>query len=120
MTAAEKAIKKLRLAGVPVNSTYYGFSLRHVEVGLGNFAECGMDNDSSISLSVNVNEEPTVIWFFRMNFAEMADLIREAYAKAGDSNPSRAAIAMSMKTIDEIYDSGPLETMTQKFLAEFE
>jgi len=57
MNDAEQAIILLCSSGVPVEARAYGLSLQHHELADCDFAQCRFDNDSSISLSVNIDEE---------------------------------------------------------------
>lgn len=120
MNDIEKAISLLRVDGIPVEPQAYGFSLQHEELEKGNFAECGRDNDNSISLSVHVDESPPTVWFFRISFVEMAEFIRDAYKAAGLSNPSRNKIISAMRRIDTSYDDTNLDALTTAFLSGIE
>lgn len=120
MNDLEKAIILLRDNGMPVEPQAYGFSLQHEGLEKGNFAECGMDNDSSISMSVHVDEDPPTVWFFRISFVEMAEFIRDAYMATGQSNPSGRKIISAMRRLDTSYDDTKLEELTTAFLSDIE
>jgi len=75
MNDAKQAINLLRNNDVLVEARAYGFSIQHHELADCDFAHCGFDNDGSISLSVNIDEDPPVQWFFRVSFIEMAKFI---------------------------------------------
>lgn len=116
----EHAVAYLRRCGVDAVQTDYGFRILHPELSDRIFADCGMDNDSSISLSVNADESPPVIWFFRKEYLEMADFIAQAFAGCGDGAPTRAAIVRAMRALEKTYDDTALREMTAAFLNEFE
>ncbi|WP_065383322.1 hypothetical protein [Hyphomonas sp. ND6WE1B] len=116
----EHAVAYLRRCGVDAEQTDYGFRILHPELSDRTFADCGMDNDSSISLSVNTDESPPVIWFFRKDYLEMADFIAQAYASCGDAAPTQAAIASAMRAIEKTYDHTALREVTAAFLRELE
>lgn len=114
------AISLLQEKGIPAEMPAYGFSLQHSELEGRNFGECGFDNDGSISLSVNIDEDPAVAWFFRISFVEMAQFIIEAYAATGKTKPSRYEIVTSMRALDALYDDTKLNKVTAKFMNEIE
>jgi len=117
MNDVEQAIIFLRDADIAVEAQAYGFSLKHSELTDRDFAQCGFDNDSSISLSVNIDEDPPVSWFFRISFVEMAKFIAAAYQATGKPDPSRKNIIKSMRALDKIYDDTELNEMTEQFMA---
>lgn len=119
-TNINQAITLMTNQGIPVTATHYGFSLQHAELAGGDFAQCGMDNDSSISMSVTVDETPTVKWFFRISYIEMAELIIGAYSAARSLDASRKDIARFLDALDKQYDDGPLHLMTAEFLGDIE
>ncbi|WP_321489122.1 hypothetical protein [uncultured Hyphomonas sp.] len=116
----EHAVAYLRRCGVDAVRTDYGFRILLPEISGRTFADCGMDNDSSISLSVNTDESPPVIWFFRKDYLEMADFIAQAYAGCGDGAPTRAAIVRVMRALEKTYDDTALREMTAAYLDELE
>ncbi|MEP3890405.1 MAG: hypothetical protein ABJN69_08045 [Hellea sp.] len=112
------AISLMRGLAIPVETTPYGFSVKHSALSDQDFAQCGVDNDSSISMSVNVDEDPPVKWFFRMSFLEMAHFIVDAYAATGKAKPARQDIVNAMRVLDDAYDETELDKMTSLFLGE--
>lgn len=120
MTDCEHAIALLRSASIQVEVTDYGFRISHFELNGRAFAECGLDNDSSISLSVTTEESPPVIWFFRKDFKEMAELLVASYDAAGGPAASRAELVAAMRRLDQDYDDTELNRMTEAFLREIE
>ncbi len=120
MNDAEQAISLLRGNSVPVEERAYGFSLQHHELADCDFAQCGFDNDSSISLSVDINEDPPVQWFFRISFTEMAEFIVATYQATKQPTPSRKDIVKSMRALDKDYDDRELDKMTEQFLAKID
>lgn len=103
-----EAFQILQNANIPSKKTAYGFCLQHKEMANNNFAECGVEHDFSISMSVNIAENPPVAWFFRSSFIEMAEFVVAAYSKTGMKDPSRSAIINSMRSIDATYDDTEL------------
>lgn len=116
----ERAVAKLKQAGILAKMTDYGFRIYLPEDPDRLYADCGMDNDSSISMSVSVDETPPVAWFFRKDFQEMTDFIISAYAATNMQNPSRTAMITSLRKLDRSYDDTELRKMTEAFLAELE
>lgn len=114
------AINLLKSHNIPVETRYYGFRILHPDLKDEGFMECGMDNDSSISISVHIEEDPPTAWFFRMNYEEIADLVISAYTASETHNPSRAEIVAAMRKINEQYDNTALNKMTAAFLGEIE
>ncbi len=107
-----EAVSILQRANIPSKETTYGFSLQHKEITDNNFAECGVEHDFSISMSVNIAEKPPVAWFFRLSFIEMAKFVVAAYKKTKEIEPSRSDIINSMRIIDEEYDDTELTKRT--------
>lgn len=116
----EHAVAYLKRCGVEAVQTDYGFRVLHPEFSDRTFADCGMDNDSSISLSVNTDESPPIIWFFRVDFMEMANFIAQAYEHCGDVARTPAAIVSAMRALEKTYDDTALREMTAAFLGELE
>jgi hypothetical protein len=98
-----EGIKILQSASIPVAETAYGFSIHHPELRNSgeNFAECGIEHDSSVSLSVR-NETPPIAWFFRVNFCEMANFILRAYKISGNQ-ATRTGLIHTMRDLDKEY-----------------
>ena len=120
MTDREHAVALLKGASIQVEVTDYGFRISHAEHSERAFAECGLDNDSSISLSVATEESPPVIWFFRTSFTEMAEFLVASYDAAGGPAASRAVLVAEMRRHDQDYDDTALKLMTEAFLREIE
>lgn len=116
----EHAVAYLKRCGVEAVQTDYGFRVLYPEFSDRIFADCGVDNDSSISLSVNTEESPPVIWFFRKDYLEMANFIAQAYEHCGDVAPTPAAIVSAMRALEKTYDDTALREMTAAFLGELE
>jgi len=116
----QKVVSHLRSHQVDAEVTDYGFRVWHAELKDHAFMECGMDNDSSISLSVKMDESPPVIWFFRKDIMEMADLIVASYNNACGPSSSRAKITAALRERDNDYDDTDLEKMTRAFLGELD
>lgn len=118
---AQEAIRRLRELGVPVQEQAFGFSLEHPDWPdkRHRFADCGCDNDCSISLSVSADELPPVVWFFRFDLVEMVDLIAAAYRQAGDGATSTALLA-SFRAEDSGYDYDALERRLDQWQREFD
>lgn len=116
MDDVEHAIILLRNSGIPVEKQAYGFCLKHKDLTEHDFAQCGMDNDGSISMSVNVDETPPVTWFFRMSFVEMAEFIIDAYDGIKNTKLTRNNIVKSMRELDENYDDTELDRMIAKIM----
>ena len=120
MTDCELAIAMMTEASIEVEATDYGFPIPHYELNGRAFAECGHDNDSSISLSVTTEDSPPVIWFFRKSFTEMAEFLIASYDAAGSPAVSRAVLVAAMRRLDQDYDDTDLKLMTEAFLREIE
>lgn len=120
MTKCERAIALLMAASVPAEATSYGFRIRLSEAPARGFAECGMDNDSSISMSIETDEMPPTIWFFRKDFLEMAQFLVASFDAVGGETASRAELVAALRRIDQDYDDTDLIKMTDAFLGEIE
>lgn len=120
MNSSKNAVEELCRHNIRAENTDYGFRIAHDDVVDRSFAECGMDNDSSISISLTSEDGPPVSWFFRKDYQEIADLIIAAFEKAGGPEAQPSAIIAAMKTVDKDYDDTELEKMTSAFLAEIE
>lgn len=116
MNSATDAIKLLQGHGIPVEEKAYGFCLTHAG---DDFAQCGIDNDSSTSISVDLGQPP-VQWFFRISFLEMAEFIAAAYLATQAETPTKEDILRCMQSLDKGYDAAALDAMTAKFLHEIE
>lgn len=120
MTECENAIALLKAASVPAEATNYGFRVRLADAPARAFAECGMDNDSSISMSIESDEMPPVIWFFRKDYLEMAQFLVASFDAAGVETASRAELVAALRRLDQDYDDTDLIKMTDAFLGEIE
>ena len=120
MTKCERAIVSMKAASVPAEATDYGFRIRLSEAPARGFAECGMDNDSSISLSIETDEMPPAIWFFRKDYLEMAQFLVASFAAAGGETASRAELVAALRRLDQDYDDTDLIKMTDAFLDDIE
>lgn len=109
MRDEKKAIAYLQSHGIAVEERAYGFCL----LLDGDFAECGMDNDSSISISIDLGQPP-VHWFFRVSFLEMAEFIVKAFEKLC-KKPTREQAYQAMKILDQNYDASALDAKTEIF-----
>lgn len=116
MNNATDAIKLLQDRGIPVEEKAYGFCLTHAG---DDYAQCGIDNDSSTSISIDLGQPP-VQWFFRVSFLEMAEFIAVAYQATQAETPTKEDILQSMQGLDKRYDAAALDAMTAKFLHEGE
>ena len=114
------AIAAITAAGITVRVQAYGFSVSHPELNerSRNFIECGCEHDSSISMSVFVDELPPVVWFFRFDFLEMALLITESYRRS-IPNASRSDIISQMRCVDSEYNHDELDRRIDKWQQEF-
>lgn len=120
MTDRLIAIGVLEAASIPVEATDYGFRIRLSEAPARGFAECGMDNDSSISMSIETDEMPPAIWFFRKDYLEMAQFLVASFDAAGGETASRAELVAALRRLDQDYDDTDLIKMTDAFLGQFE
>jgi hypothetical protein len=120
MTNCENAVALLNAASVPAEVTDYGFRVRLPDAPARAFADCGMDNDSSISMSIDTDEMPPAIWFFRRDYLEMAEFLVASFSAAGGETASRAELVAAMRQIDQDYDDTDLIKMTEAFLGEIE
>lgn len=120
MNVHERAVAKLKQAGILAKVTDYGFRIYLPEDPDRLYADCGMDNDGSISMSVSVDETPPVAWFFRKDFEEMTDFVISAYAATNMQNPSRAVMISALRKLDRSYDDTELRKMTEAFLGKLE
>lgn len=116
MNSATDAIELLQDNGIPVEEKPYGFCLTHAG---DDFAQCGIDNDSSTSISVDLGQPPAH-WFFRVSYLEMAELIVASSQGIQAETPTKEDILQSMQAIDKDYDTAALDAMTAKFLQEIE
>ena len=114
------AINLLKEAGIKVSKQAYGFSIQHVDSSEHNFGECGMDSDSSITLSLHQDIDTPVVWFARVDFIEMANFIISAYKATTGSSPSRKEIIDSMRQLDKRYDDTELLKMIDQYVSEIE
>ena len=115
-----EAMDLLQTHNIRTEKTDYGFRIRLTDTPERHWADCGMDNDSSISMSVSVNEVPPTLWFFRVDFLEMAHLLVSAFAKAGGASANRADLADALRKHNAEYDDTELNRMTDVFLAGIE
>lgn len=120
MNDCETAISLLEAASIPVEATDYGFRIRLPEAPVRNLAECGVDNDSSISISIDTDETPPAIWFFRKSYLEMAEFLVASFGAVGGHAASRAEIVDALRRLDQDYDEKELKKMTDAFLGEIE
>jgi len=120
MNDKQRAIGFLLDEGILVSEQSYGFNLLHDELDGSSFAECGMDNDSSITLSMNVNESLEGHFFARLSFIEMAEFIIQVYKQTGKSNPSRNEIGLCAVELDKEYDDTRLNEIVESFKSEME
>lgn len=120
MRRFDEAMDLLHAHGIRAEKTDYGFRIRLDYAPEAHWADCGMDNDSSISMSVAVDEDPPTIWFFRVDFLEMAELLVAAFAEAGGKAATRAALAYALRRHDVGYDETALTQMIEAFLSELE
>jgi len=67
----------LRQNGIEVVDEAFGFSVSGEDAAGKMKAECGIDNDGSVSISVSSEKLP-VAWFFRPTAAEIASLLISA------------------------------------------
>ena len=115
-----EALDLLHAHGIGAEKTDYGFRIRLADAPERYWADCGMDNDSSISMSVSVDEDQPTIWFFRVDYLEMAELLVTAFADASGTQASRAELADALTKHDAVYDETELTRMTEVFLSEIE
>lgn len=120
MRRLDEAMDLLYAHGIGAQKTDYGFRIRLEGAPEALWANCGMDNDSSISMSVVVDDYPPTIWFFRVDFMEMAELLVAAFAEAGGEGATRAALTSALRKRDADYDETALTQMTESFLGELE
>ncbi|MEZ5986135.1 MAG: hypothetical protein R3B94_09305 [Hyphomonas sp.] len=71
-------------------------------------------------MSIDTDEMPPAIWFFRKDYLEMAELVIEAFKAAGGVHAVRADIVAALRRIDVDYDDTDLRRMTEAFLGELE
>ena len=127
MTTLKLAIKLLRSHHVPVVERAYGFALMSSEDGK-DFAHCGIDNDGSTSLSVDIGDSNPVRWFFRVSYLEMAEFLVKVYHATGHvaeyetglAIPSKKELMSTMSILNEDYDESALEKLTSEFLGELD
>ncbi|MBN7796961.1 hypothetical protein [Parahaliea mediterranea] len=100
--------------------TDLGFRVLHPQFSDSVLADCGVNYDRSIFLSVNTDESPPVIRFFRMNYTEMAKFSVQAYARGDGPSGSRNAIIHTMRKLDREYNDTALRQMMAVFLSELE
>ena len=72
-----EAVELLRCGGINAREEAYGFSVLIDNSTTKLTAECGVDNDFSVSMSV-LSGHPPAEWFFRKTAAEMASLLLAA------------------------------------------
>ena len=115
-----ESIKILQDAAIPVTQTAYGFSLCHSTLNDSdrNFAECGVEHDSSISMSVR-DGSSQAWWFFRIDFREMAYFILSAYKNAGNQ-ATREDLLHEMKELDKKYNNVELEKHISEYIRKIE
>ena len=82
-------------------------------------AECGCDNDCSISLSIHADELQPVVSFFRFDLLEIVDLIAAAYRQAGDAATSTSLLA-AFRAEDSRYDHDSLERRLEQWRRDFD
>ena len=73
----EEAVELLRSGGINAREEAYGFSVMIDDGSVKLIAECGVDNDLSVSMSV-LAQQPPAAWFFRKTATEMASLLLSA------------------------------------------
>jgi hypothetical protein len=91
-----RAVQNLSNAGIDVEATDYGFSARLVDATGELSAECGIEHDWSISMSISADAPPTR-WVFCTDVDSMASCLISAKAKieSGNSKSWLEALAKS-------------------------